>query len=450
MDGNLSERQLSKIINIYYGDKVKRAELNEFEQGLYDFLKDEYSSPERMKLALGKVQHSENLSKEFLVMANDFQISAYKVVNYMVDKKNIAQLDTLFFPMVYLYRQSIELLLKAIYFQKVTDLEERKLFIERTRHDLSALYEEVIALSINPDQDKAGYVWLKNFFDNISMFDRMSDSFRYPYRFQSELVGFERQLIVKKVFEQQKHIDLKRLSNKFVYSFALLNRLIEENVANGCNPIPYDGHRICEFIESPHFSAEFLEEGGTYYLSCVLGDDYKPTNFNRFADAYSETAEFLYRDYVSYMTESKKDIMRCFYSVCYLLRNAIELSLKKLCTRYVEYEGAMKLISTKKHNLIGLWNAIKEKRIKGPLSLPIPHPEQIDFYINLVHEVDGTSSRFRYPVDNNFKPYNPDPYRFHLGIHYHLLNTCFQRIRSTEYFIDDAMDGIDNYRELRM
>ncbi|KOR89215.1 hypothetical protein AM231_08630 [Paenibacillus solani] len=81
---------------------------------------------------------------------------------------------------------------------------------------------------------------------------------------------------------------------------------------------------------------------------------------------------------------------------------------------------------------------------------PIPHPEQIDFYIKLVNAVDGSSSRYRYPTDNNLEHYNPSSYRYHFGIQYYLLRTCFERIRFTEYIIDEATEGREDYRELRM
>lgn len=44
MNNHLGESQLRKLINIYYGDKVKYDDLGEFEQGLYDFLKEEFPS----------------------------------------------------------------------------------------------------------------------------------------------------------------------------------------------------------------------------------------------------------------------------------------------------------------------------------------------------------------------------------------------------------------------
>lgn len=428
------------MINIYYGEKVKPENLGEFELGLYDFLRDEFPSRESLEQALGEVEQYGDLSKDFLGMAINFQISAVEVASYMLNEKRIAHLDTLFFPMVYLFRQSLELLLKSLYFQAVEDHSDRKSFIGRTRHDLSSLYKEVTALSINSDQGMAGYQWASEFFENISMFDKMSDSFRYPYKFQITNDGFEERLIAKKVFEQRRDVDLIKLSKKFSYAFALLQRLIEETPP-GCNQIPYSVDNLDDFIDAPNYSSEFLEEGGYYHSRSVVGGDYKPKDFNRFADAYSECAEYLYKKHKTDVIGGFITNISCFYPICYLLRNAIELSLKKLCTNFVENDQAIKLISTNKHNLQGLWQGIKVKHSEGAKSfIRIPHSEQIDFYVSLIHEEDGSSSRFRYPADNELKHYMPDPYRYHLGVHYYLLNTCFERIRYTEDITEAAME----------
>lgn len=95
---NLSKNKLNRIISIYYGEKVKRDELEAYEQGLYDYLKEEYPSRERLEQALGEIQHFNDLSKDFLVMAINFQISAAEVVYYMASESSIARLDTLFSP----------------------------------------------------------------------------------------------------------------------------------------------------------------------------------------------------------------------------------------------------------------------------------------------------------------------------------------------------------------
>lgn len=400
-----------------------------------------------MKLALAEVKQSGDLSKDFFDMAISFQNSAVDITSYVLKEANIAELDTFLFPMVYLFRQASELLLKSLYFQEIHTKSDRISFITRTRHDLYSLLNEVSNLTISVDQEKKGYIWLGEFYKNISMFDRMSDSFRYPYKFQMEEAGFDKRLTVKKVFEQRREVDLIKLSKKFIYAFALIQKLVKDSNQTG-NKISYSVDDVEDFVDNPCLNSEFLEEGGHYYSSSVVGDDYKPTDFNRFADAYSDCAMYLYQKHKAELEDNSNSDSSCYHAVCYLFRNAIELSLKKLSTRFLDYDTAIKLISTKKHSLLGLWEGTKTKQSGGT---SIPHPEQIDFYVRLINEVDGSSSRFRYPADNDFKSYNPDPYRYHFGIHYYLLKTCFERIRFTEYFIEAALDDTEvPLRQIRM
>ncbi|CAM3207519.1 hypothetical protein HP548_02510 [Paenibacillus taichungensis] len=445
MNNHLSESQLRKLINIYYGDKVKYDDLGEFEQGLYDFLKEEFPSPERLKLALAEVTQSGDLSKDFFDMAIGFQNAAVEIASFLLEEKKNAYLDTFIFPMTYLYRQALELLLKSLYYQEIKTSSDRISFIQRTRHDLSSLYNEILSLSINKDHEKKGYTWLSEFFRNISIFDQMSDSFRYPFKFEKVEDVFDEKLTMKNIFEERRDVDLIKLSNKFILAFALIKRLFEETTITP-DEISYT-ENLEDFIENPGYSTEFLEEGGGYKQKSVFGNDYKRITINRFADAYSECATHLYQKHVENLAANSIRDFNSFFAVCYLFRNAIELSLKGLSMKLLDKDEAIKLIRSKKHNLYWLWKATQTKHCEGPMSsINIPHPEQIEFYVKLIHEVDASSSRFRYPADNELNSYYPDPYRYHWGIHYYLLSTCFERLRNTEYIIDDELESREESR----
>lgn len=70
------------------------------------------------------------LSVEFYKYSKRFLKAANEVMkNLLTDAKqkhDISKLDTWFFPVIYLYRQSLELLLKAIIFKYITDESEQK------------------------------------------------------------------------------------------------------------------------------------------------------------------------------------------------------------------------------------------------------------------------------------------------------------------------------------
>lgn len=437
MTNSLSNGSQNKIEKIFNESVFDSSNLDEKQLHLYNFLKNSYRTREEMKNHIGVIEGFQDLSKDFLNMAINFRISADHIVTYMAEQRSNGILDFMFFPMVYLYRQSLELLLKAVYFQEVIEEDRRKAFITDTSHNLLLIYEQIESLSINPEEQKPGYIWLKGFLEDISEFDQMSDSFRYPYQFKWENDGFGRTTEMIAVFKERKNIDLSKLANKFMYAFILLQRLIRK-VPEKCNSIEYvpGNNELNDFLSNPHLKIDFLEEGGSYNLTCVVGRDYIRLGFDRLARAYADCASYLYEKYKEGVKTGGN--ISCYHPMCYLLRNAIELSLKMLCTRCLSEQNAIELIADKKHNLASLWNAVKPTHFEGRSSSlnSVLNQQQIDFYLNIVAQVDGSSSRFRYPADKELKPYTPIPYRYQIGVHYYLLDTCFQRISATEDYFD--------------
>lgn len=440
MDKSFSRANMNKMQQFFKNkEKIDELEFEIGQQELYEFLNESYSTREQFEQDIDKIEYSQDLSIDFLNMAINFRISSDQVAEYMLEKQSNAILDFLFFPMVYLYRQSLELLLKAVYFQEISEENQRKNFISATHHNLYLIYEKIENLSIHSNKDKLGYIWLKKFLKNISIFDEKSDSFRYPFKFDKIDYGFEEITEAIPVFEERKDINLVLLCRKFIYAFILIQRLIRE-IPAGCNTISQGPNpdEVDRFINEPDLKTEFLEEGGPYKGKCVVGRDYIPMGFDQFATVYEECASFLYENYKESLRDGAIQNISAYHPMCYLLRNAIELSLKKLLTRSTSREEANYLIRSKKHNLLGLWNKIKLKFPSGPFCYldSIPFQDQIEFYVTIMNLVDPTSSRFRYPANQNLEPYNSSPYRYHIGIHYHLLKTCFERISFTEYELD--------------
>ena len=84
--------------------------------------------------------NSGNLATDFNKYAIDFFDAAECVIHYLgedaAENGDIGKLDLWYFAMVYLYRQSIELLLKANIFKIVASENDRKFIIGDIRHDL--------------------------------------------------------------------------------------------------------------------------------------------------------------------------------------------------------------------------------------------------------------------------------------------------------------------------
>ena len=59
--------------------------------------------------------------------------------------------------------------------------------------------------------------WMQRYFADLSQKDRESDSFRYPFHivWEPDDWGLDGKLVIKKVFDEQTHIDLVKFANKF-------------------------------------------------------------------------------------------------------------------------------------------------------------------------------------------------------------------------------------------
>ena len=90
--------------------------------------------------------------------------------------------------------------------------------------------------------------------------------------------------------------------------------------------------------------------------------------------------------------------------MCYLYRNAVELSLKQILFEECSFEldEALMYMNKKKHKVVGLWNLIKIE-IEEHANAPEGDTTltNVENYIIQLNNIDGTSDKFRYPTDKN-------------------------------------------------
>lgn len=141
------------------------------------------------------IANSGDLEIDFYIYAQNFYEAAENVTHYLMEEaaknQDIAKLDLWCYSMIYLYRQSLELLLKASIFQTITNNIDRKRVISNIRHDLKQAYEKIIEIKGLTIGDNKNAKWLMEYLSNISFIDRKSDMFRYPF-------GNNRELLFKK------------------------------------------------------------------------------------------------------------------------------------------------------------------------------------------------------------------------------------------------------------
>ncbi|MBU3135580.1 hypothetical protein KPL39_04790 [Clostridium gasigenes] len=338
-----------------------------------------------------KIVNNKSLEEEFYMYANNFKEAAHIITQDALDSNRISVLDINFFGLAFLYRHSIELLLKAIGFKYITDKEERKRFINETFHNLYDITEYISSyLNDYIEFDKGGYDWLMKIFEDMNDIDKESDSFRYPFAIvkknNNEFWGYKEKLDVKVFFNKQTHINLLSFANKMEIAFQILKGYYEE-----------DRKVIHEYKD---YSPIFLEEGGEYYAQSVIGYSYNSGKFDCNVTSYKNCADMLY----GFMKKDNYNKANLFMPFCYLYRNSIELVMKQILFEESSYNSqkSLKLISENKHKLYAIWKLIKNDiRIHANVNENDVILKNAEEYIVKLNEIDGKSDKFRYPIDKH-------------------------------------------------
>lgn len=166
------------------------------------------------------ISNSGNLAADFYKYGCSFYDAAEQVIHYLcneaAEKHDIAKLDLWYFATVYLYRQSLELLLKANIFQTVMNGSDRKKLVGKIRHNLRQSFEQLIALrNLSIDENENGK-WLMAYLSDISRLDEESDMFRYPFGSK-----------FKTLFKKQTHISLVATHNNMNKAYKIIKELFD-------------------------------------------------------------------------------------------------------------------------------------------------------------------------------------------------------------------------------
>ncbi|MCT4507516.1 MAG: hypothetical protein N4A48_01935 [Tepidibacter sp.] len=346
-----------------------------------------------------KIENNNDLGILLKLYAEKFQLSAYKLTEYLLKSASISKLDNYFFAVAYLFRHSIELILKAIAFKYISNIEDRSEFLKRTKHNLHNLLLEIrpyIESDIRVDEDS--FCWLLELFRDINDIDRESDSFRYPFGISTKKDWLGNKIYsIHPVFTEQTHIDLVKFGNKMLIAYKILDSLYKDTYG--------------EYKRDEELKPIFLEEGGSYYGQSVVGYKYNFKEYYPYVKAYTNSAKYLY-ELIS-NDDTLKDFL--FIPMCYLYRNAVEISLKETLFEECSFElqEALKLMNKKKHKVLGLWNLIKDE-IEEHANPPKGDKtaENAFKYIHQLNSIDGGADLFRYPFSKNLNVYFKKKHKF--------------------------------------
>ncbi len=363
------------------------------------------------------ISNSGQLDRDFYLYAKNFFYAAEYVIHYLLEdaaeQQDIAKLDLWYFAIIYLYRQSLELLLKAIIFQYTTDNIERKSIVGKIRHDLKQALDKIFELKPSIVCDNHNIQWLIKYLSDISRIDRESDMFRYPFGNN-----------LKSLFENQTHISLFATHDNMNKAYNIIKAIY--NSGDYSNQI-YKAH-----------SPQLIIEGGPYYQQSVVGYSYAHHSFYPYYSSYEQVGNFL-KDII--ITHNKPNL---FMPMCYSYRNAIELGLKRIIVEdsHIERTKALKIMQKKKHSILGLWNSISEE-IKEYSNAPDDDTtiDDAQKYIQVFHNFDVHSDLFRYPCDKYLNTYFIDNTKVDINN----ISNCFEELCNFLDAVDSMFIEIKDY-----
>ncbi|MNB87036.1 hypothetical protein D3C81_669110 [compost metagenome] len=140
-------------------------------------------------------------------------IKGYKEVSDMaiekaVTSQDIVLLDTYVFPIIFNYRQFLELSLKSLYLDYSDDAPQLRIqTIEKVSHDLMKIWRKVEPISLSPYKDKDHHREMVKVVESYLLqyheMDEKSFNFRYPITKQ-----------LTPVFSKEMRVDLVNLRNR--------------------------------------------------------------------------------------------------------------------------------------------------------------------------------------------------------------------------------------------
>lgn len=302
------------------------------------------------------------------------------------------------------------MILKAIVFKYIENRNERIEYLREVRHDLSSSFRVLIdKLNLNKINTNLEEIkWLQKFLEDITYVDRESDVFRYPFSNTG-----------KTFFNEQKNINLCYLRVNFNTAFEILNDIFNDT----------------DLISKKYkaYKPKFLICGGDYFEQSVIGWSSRAKNFDfyPYVQGYSDAGDYL----KSLLTKDNKKLEVLFLPMCYLYRNSVELSLKRILIEdmKIDYNKVMKIITRKKHSVLGIWNKVKSEIEKCANTDEDTTVSSVEKYIISLQNIDSSSDKFRYPTDKNLDFHFNNNEKFD----FENVALCFKELLS---FLD-AVDG---------
>lgn len=318
-----------------------------------------------------EVGNSEDLQEEFKNYADNFSKAADLSIKHMISSSDNTILDTWYYPLVYLYRQSLELILKACILKKITNKEDDSNNIKNTIQDLGLCIDKIYSLYQLSPSDSENAKWLDEFIKDIAKVDSETDLFKYP--FDTAKISAS---------DKPKNISLRALYTNMNRAYKELSNIYESGSLSG--------------ISFPKEEPKLIVENNSQ-LSSNISWDFIGNSYEPYLLSYEENGAFL--------IEEAKDTHNLFLPACYMYRNATELLLKRIINESEILSQEEKENMFKIHDIKQLWNTAEETLKKSGANISESDFENYRALVTSLHNYDTESNKFKYPCDKNTKPY---------------------------------------------
>lgn len=362
------------------------------------------------------------------------QLAAKNIIDNTSD--NII-IDCNSLPALYMYRQSLELLLKAKILNDYGKEKSKELF-DDYKHDLEQLFGNIDKTNL---QLKHRDAWFVKFFKNINNFDYNSDLFRYPFSKEFLDQYDNRALDTPTMFE------LLSCAYEILYA-----SFFDES---NCNETEIE--ECIDYINSKSRNGEYihLAQHGLGY--CHVWQMKEKDAFKQ-VRGYHNVANLLYKRYCH--TQS----VAYFIPMVFMYRNLIELVIKDIGQNlhsYIKNEIEQDYLTTippkylKTHKIKkGLWKnykiiftAFAENYDWDPREL-----DTIEDYIQSLDKFDKHSDRFRYPTDKNLQyqhtvEYDPETIHLFMEELYQIFDGMIMVLQEASDNVNDMLSEYASYED---
>ena len=318
------------------------------------------------------IKWTKNVFDDYKKLSYDFYTCGDEIFCEAIERDStIEKSDMWFLSGVFLLRQSIELGLKALISRNASK-DVTKAIFKDYKHNLSALFEQYVKSSAENFLTDEELDWLRKYFGELEYVDEKSDMFRFP--FDNDFLQMYR----------DKFLDNEAIANNLLQAFSLVKKCLENGVVN----------EIDNFDSS--LAPQFLILTNNGFGNCHVWQRLTDDGFYAKVIGYTDASEYIFHAACIPLQEK-------VYPLIFMLRNTVELSLKRVFYKRLEHGIPRKAFLSKRNSHAikkDLWKNVKPVVLEYALEQGFDTSiiDTTENMLYLMDKIDKKGYTFRYPT----------------------------------------------------